>query len=192
MIPSTKHRAAQISIPSRKISWNAICQIRRNELSTHTLVTWYDVKGIGDSGTNRHIKVDNIFSSPHEFFPLGYDFTRVPHLIISPVYLSILWRSISKPLNHKSCASTSHNASIHSSATMSGLPLRVGAGLVFGAALTASEVYLPSVIVSQMELKDYHMLNVFLSASANSAYVMLPCTFAFKTIHKLNAALTTS
>jgi len=75
---------------------------------------------------------------------------------------------------------------------MSGLALTAGAGLVFGAALTASEVYLPSVIVSQMELKDYHMLNVFLSASASSAYVILPCSFASKSIHKPNAALITS
>lgn len=67
---------------------------------------------------------------------------------------------------------------------MSALPLRVGAGLIFGAALTASEVYLPSVIVSQMELKDYHMLNVFLSASASSAYVILFCTFASKPTQK--------
>lgn len=52
---------------------------------------------------------------------------------------------------------------------MSGLALTAGAGLVFGAALTASGVYLPSVIVSQMELKDVHMLSVFLSASASSA-----------------------
>ena len=58
---------------------------------------------------------------------------------------------------------------------MSALALPAGAGLVFGAALTASEVYLPSVIMSQMQLKDYHMLSVFLSASACSAYVVLHC-----------------
>jgi len=75
---------------------------------------------------------------------------------------------------------------------MSGLPLRVGAGLIFGAALTASEVYLPSVIVSQMELKDYHMLNVFLSASASSAYVILSCLFVSKAKYKSRAALTFS
>jgi len=73
---------------------------------------------------------------------------------------------------------------------MSGPALTAGAGLVFGAALTASEVYLPSVIVSQMELKDFHMLNVFLSASASSAYVILPCSFALGSIHNPSAALT--
>jgi len=44
-----------------------------------------------------------------------------------------------------------------------------GAGAIFGAALTASGVYLPSVIVSQMQLSDFHMLKVFLGASASSA-----------------------
>ena len=45
-------------------------------------------------------------------------------------------------------------------------------GTMFGAALTASNVFPPSVIVSQLELRDYHMLNVFLSASAASAVIM--------------------
>ena len=44
-----------------------------------------------------------------------------------------------------------------------------GAGAVFGAALTASRVYLPSVIINQMRLQDFHMLEVFLTASAASA-----------------------
>jgi hypothetical protein len=43
------------------------------------------------------------------------------------------------------------------------------AGALFGAALAASGVYLPSVIVSQMELTNFHMLKVFLGASASSA-----------------------
>ncbi len=43
------------------------------------------------------------------------------------------------------------------------------AGAVFGAALKFSGVYLPSVIISQMELKSFHMLKVFLGASATSA-----------------------
>ncbi|KAI9872174.1 MAG: hypothetical protein M1830_002000, partial [Pleopsidium flavum] len=47
-----------------------------------------------------------------------------------------------------------------------------GAGAIFGAALTASGVYLPSVIVSQMQLSDFHMLKVFLGASASSALIM--------------------
>jgi hypothetical protein len=46
---------------------------------------------------------------------------------------------------------------------------RVGAGMVFGAALTASRVYIPSVIVSQMKLQDYHMMATFLAANASSA-----------------------
>lgn len=45
------------------------------------------------------------------------------------------------------------------------------AGTLFGSALTASGVYLPSVIMSQMELRDFHMLKVFLTASSASAYV---------------------
>lgn len=44
-----------------------------------------------------------------------------------------------------------------------------GAGALFGAALASSGVYLPSVIVSQMQMKDYHMLKVFLVASGSSA-----------------------
>lgn len=43
------------------------------------------------------------------------------------------------------------------------------AGAMFGSALTASGVYLPGVIISQMELKDFHMLKVFLTASSLSA-----------------------
>jgi len=52
---------------------------------------------------------------------------------------------------------------------MSQLIRKAGAGLIFGAALTASGVYAPSVIYSQMQLKDFHMLTVFLCASATSA-----------------------
>ena len=43
------------------------------------------------------------------------------------------------------------------------------AGALFGAALKLSGVYLPSVIVTQMELRSFHMLKVFLGASATSA-----------------------
>ncbi|KIW90155.1 uncharacterized protein Z519_08798 [Cladophialophora bantiana CBS 173.52] len=48
-----------------------------------------------------------------------------------------------------------------------------GAGAVFGVALTMSRVYHPSVIISQMRLTDFHMLEVFLTACATSAIVML-------------------
>lgn len=48
-----------------------------------------------------------------------------------------------------------------------------GAGAVFGAALTASRVYLPTVIIRQMQLRDFHMLQAFLTASATSAFVIL-------------------
>lgn len=44
-------------------------------------------------------------------------------------------------------------------------------GALFGAALTAAGVYSPTVIISQMKLESFHMLKVFLSASATSAYV---------------------
>ncbi|MCJ1392494.1 hypothetical protein MMC18_005361 [Xylographa bjoerkii] len=46
------------------------------------------------------------------------------------------------------------------------------AGALFGAALTASAVYFPAVITSQMYLQDFHMLKVFLVASASSALVV--------------------
>lgn len=42
-------------------------------------------------------------------------------------------------------------------------------GALFGAALTAAGVYSPNVIISQMKLESFHMLKVFLSASATSA-----------------------
>jgi hypothetical protein len=42
-------------------------------------------------------------------------------------------------------------------------------GSVFGAALTAAGVYLPNVILDQMALKDFHMMKVFITASASSA-----------------------
>jgi hypothetical protein len=42
-------------------------------------------------------------------------------------------------------------------------------GSLFGAALTAAGVYSPTVIVSQMKLESFHMLKVFLSASATSS-----------------------
>ncbi|KAH8724987.1 hypothetical protein GQ44DRAFT_827096 [Phaeosphaeriaceae sp. PMI808] len=45
------------------------------------------------------------------------------------------------------------------------------AGALFGAALASSGVYLPSVIVSQMQLAKFHMLKVFMTASAISALV---------------------
>ncbi|KAF7915278.1 hypothetical protein BELL_0088g00170 [Botrytis elliptica] len=46
-------------------------------------------------------------------------------------------------------------------------------GVLFGAALTAAGVYSPTVIVSQMKLESFHMLKVFLSASATSAAIFL-------------------
>jgi hypothetical protein len=49
------------------------------------------------------------------------------------------------------------------------IPGNLARGIVFGAALTAAEVWSPRVIVDQMTLKDFHMLKVFLSANAVSA-----------------------
>jgi hypothetical protein len=43
------------------------------------------------------------------------------------------------------------------------------AGALFGSGLTASGVYFPGVILAQMELRNFHMLKVFLSASCLSA-----------------------
>jgi len=48
-----------------------------------------------------------------------------------------------------------------------------GAGAIFGAALTASGVYSPSIILSQMRLEDFHMLQVFLTATGSSALAMV-------------------
>ena len=51
---------------------------------------------------------------------------------------------------------------------------KAGAGILFGAALCASRVYVPSIIISQMRLQDFHMMTAFLTASASSAYVPSP------------------
>ncbi|KIW02500.1 uncharacterized protein PV09_06300 [Verruconis gallopava] len=48
----------------------------------------------------------------------------------------------------------------------------VGTGAVFGAALTASRVHLPSVIINQLRLTDFHMMHVFAAALGSSAAVM--------------------
>jgi hypothetical protein len=47
-------------------------------------------------------------------------------------------------------------------------------GAAFGSALTLSGVYSPSVIISQMQLRNFHMLETFLTASAISVYVSPP------------------
>ncbi|KAF2441866.1 YeeE/YedE family protein [Karstenula rhodostoma CBS 690.94] len=46
------------------------------------------------------------------------------------------------------------------------------AGALFGAALASSGVYLPSVIISQMQLSSLQMLKVFITASASSAVII--------------------
>ncbi|TVY43263.1 hypothetical protein LSUB1_G000907 [Lachnellula subtilissima] len=56
---------------------------------------------------------------------------------------------------------------------MSNLIAKLAAGTVFGAALTASGVYSPWIIISQMKLEDFHMLQAFLTASAISAILMV-------------------
>ncbi|TVY93505.1 hypothetical protein LAWI1_G000772 [Lachnellula willkommii] len=56
---------------------------------------------------------------------------------------------------------------------MSTLIAKLAAGTVFGAALTASGVYSPWIIISQMRLEDFHMLQAFLTASAISAILMV-------------------
>ena len=45
-------------------------------------------------------------------------------------------------------------------------------GMVFGAALTASGVYHPSVILGQFKLADWSMLEIFLSATASSTLLI--------------------
>ena len=44
-----------------------------------------------------------------------------------------------------------------------------GTGAVFGAALTASRVYVPSVIIDQLRLTDFRMFQVFAVALGSSA-----------------------
>ncbi|KAH7410598.1 hypothetical protein BKA64DRAFT_358074 [Cadophora sp. MPI-SDFR-AT-0126] len=46
-------------------------------------------------------------------------------------------------------------------------------GSIFGAALIAAGVYSPSVIIGQMQLRDFHMLKTFIAASASSAIAII-------------------
>jgi uncharacterized membrane protein YedE/YeeE len=48
----------------------------------------------------------------------------------------------------------------------------IAAGAIFGGGLLASGVYSPGVIISQMSLTNFHMLQSFLSASAASAAII--------------------
>jgi hypothetical protein len=79
--------------------------------------------------------------------------------------------SISQVQPHHLTKFTLHlNVPSKSTAMSSKLVLApAGAGALFGAALTASRVYLPTVIIQQMQLQDFHMLKVFLTACATSA-----------------------
>lgn len=43
-------------------------------------------------------------------------------------------------------------------------------GATFGAALAVSGVYQPRVIISQLTLQDWHMIEAFLTATASSTY----------------------
>jgi len=45
-------------------------------------------------------------------------------------------------------------------------------GTMFGGALTAAGVYSPQIILDQMSLRDFHMMKVFLTASASSALIL--------------------
>jgi len=56
---------------------------------------------------------------------------------------------------------------------MASLLPSAASGAIFGSALTASGVYAPSVIVSQMGLSNFHMLKSFLAASACSALIIV-------------------
>jgi hypothetical protein len=42
-------------------------------------------------------------------------------------------------------------------------------GAAFGAAMVAAGIYQPSVIISQLKFEDWHMFQVFLTATASSA-----------------------
>jgi hypothetical protein len=70
---------------------------------------------------------------------------------------------------------------IHLSPTKVQMPTvltQVLTGAAFGAALTLSGVYTPSVIISQMQLRNFHMLQTFLTASASSVYIP-PSSFSY-------------
>ncbi|EXJ56942.1 hypothetical protein A1O7_07286 [Cladophialophora yegresii CBS 114405] len=56
---------------------------------------------------------------------------------------------------------------------MSSLLLSAASGGIFGAALTASGVYSPSVITSQLRLGNFHMIKSFVTASACSALIVV-------------------
>lgn len=47
-------------------------------------------------------------------------------------------------------------------------------GLAFGASLVASGVYQPSVILGQLDLSNWHMIQAFLTATATSSSVNPP------------------
>jgi hypothetical protein len=55
--------------------------------------------------------------------------------------------------------------------TRTGIPSAksLASGALFGAAITAAGVYSPAVITGQMNFTDFHMLKVFIAASASSA-----------------------
>src|ERR1700761_1914500 len=57
--------------------------------------------------------------------------------------------------------------------TMSSLLLSAASGGIFGAALTASGVYSPSIIVGQLRLQNFHMIKSFVAASACSALIVV-------------------
>lgn len=46
-------------------------------------------------------------------------------------------------------------------------------GLAFGASFVASGVYQPSVILGQLSLENWHMIQSFLTATATSSCVLL-------------------
>jgi len=47
--------------------------------------------------------------------------------------------------------------------------MNVLCGGIFGAALTASGIYQPSVILSQFQFTNWHMVQTFVAATASSA-----------------------
>jgi hypothetical protein len=68
-------------------------------------------------------------------------------------------------------ANTNYFISLRREWKMSTVLTQVLTGAAFGAALTLSGVYSPSVIISQMQLRNFHMLQTFLTASASSVYI---------------------
>merc|ERR1711939_718800 len=81
---------------------------------------------------------------------------------ISPVFVQA---SLCK--SFKSCTAQRASRTL----VMASNAASLASGVIFGSALTLSNVAAPSVIINQLKFTDYHMLLTFLTASACSTVV---------------------